>query len=382
MNKRAVHGLKGHSMRQRASTALFHGADQPFELCEQQITTPNTDEILVRVSLATICGSDLHTFTGRRTAPVPCVLGHEAVGRVAAPTQVRDAYGNPLHEGDRVTWSIMAACGTCEYCNKRNLPQKCEKLFKYGHARSEDPYFLNGGFGEWICLRSGTAIYRIPDAVSDIEAAPLNCALATVLDGLATLDLTDRASAVVQGAGMLGIYAACCLRERGFEIVACVDRVTERLRIVEAFGATHTFNLSETSTVEIEEALYGVTGGRGVDLAIEVSGSEAALVNSLDWLGIGGSCLTLGYVFPHADVTVDAHKVVTKCLTVRGNHNYHPSALGDALRFVEETRERYPFEDLVGAVYPLKEINPAFDRAMQGDLIRVGINPSLEGKPL
>ena len=369
-------------MRQRASTALFHGAGQPFELSKQEIIAPNIDEVLVQVSLATICGSDLHTFTGRRTAPVPCVLGHEAVGRVAAPTQVRDAYGNPLHEGDRVTWSIMAACGTCEYCNKRNLPQKCEKLFKYGHARSEDPYFLNGGFGEWICLRSGTSIYRIPDTVSDIEAAPLNCALATVLGGLATLDLTDRASAVVQGAGMLGIYAACCLRERGFEIVACVDRVTERLRIVEAFGATHTFNLSETSTVEIEEALYGVTGGRGVDLAVEVSGSEAALVNSLDWLGIGGSCLTLGYVFPHADVTVDAHKVVTKCLTVRGNHNYHPSALGDALRFVEETRERYPFEDLVGAVYPLKEINPAFDRAMQGDLIRVGINPSLEGKPL
>ena len=134
------------------------------------------------------------------------------LGVLLAPTQVRDAYGNPLHEGDRVTWSIMAACGTCEYCNRRNLPQKCEKLFKYGHARSEAPYFFNGGFAEGICLRSGTSIYRIPDAVSDIEAVPLNCALATVLGGLATLDLTGRSSAVVQGAGMLGIYAACCLR--------------------------------------------------------------------------------------------------------------------------------------------------------------------------
>lgn len=369
-------------MRQSVSTALFHGAGQPFELCEQQITTPNADEILVRVSLATICGSDLHTFTGRRAAPVPCVLGHEAVGRIVAPTEARDAYGDPLCEGDRVTWSIMAACGTCEYCNRRNLPQKCEKLFKYGHARSESPYLLNGGFAEEICLRSGTAIYRIPDAVSDIEAAPLNCALATVLSGLAPLDLTGKSSAVVQGAGMLGIYAACCLRERGFEIVACVDRVAERLRIAKTFGATHTFNLSEDSAVEVGTALHGLTGGHGVDLAVEVSGSEAALVNSLDWLGNGGSCLTLGYVFPHANVTVDAHKIVTKCLAVRGNHNYHPSALGDALRFVEETRERYPFEDLVGAVYPLEEINAAFARAMQGDLIRVGISPNSGGKSL
>ena len=155
------------------------------------IAAPNTDEVLVQVSLATaICGSDLHTFTGRRTAPVPCVLGHEAVGRIAAPTQVCDAYGEPLHEGDRVTWSIMAACGACEYCNERNLPQKCERLFKYGHAQSVAPHFLNGGFAEGVCLRPGTAIYRIPDAVSDIEAAPLNCALSTVLGGLAILDPT------------------------------------------------------------------------------------------------------------------------------------------------------------------------------------------------
>ena len=367
-------------MRQRASIALFHGAGQPFELCERKIAAPNIDEVLVRVSLATICGSDLHTVTGRRTAPVPCVLGHEAVGRIAAPTQVRDAYGEPLHEGDRVTWSIMAACGVCQYCNERNLPQKCEQLFKYGHARSEAANVFNGGFATQICLRPGTAIYRIPDAVTDVEAAPLNCALATVLDGLATLNPIEGSSAVVQGAGMLGIYAACCLRERGFEIVTCVDRVAERLRVAEVFGATHTFNLSEDSTVEIGEALHDLTGGRGVDFAVEVSGSETALVNSLDWLGIGGSCLTLGYVFPHADVMLDAHKIVTKCLTVRGNHNYHPSALGDALRFVEEVRERYPFEELVGAVYPLEEINAAFDRAMQGDLIRVGIHPTLEGR--
>ena len=375
-----MHGLKGNFMRQRASIALFHGAGQPFELCERKITAPNRDEVLVRVSLATICGSDLHTFTGRRTAPVPCVLGHEAVGRIAYPTKVRDAYGEPLHEGDRVTWSIMAACGACQYCNERDLPQKCERLFKYGHVQSVPPYSFNGGFAEQICLRPGTAIYGLPDTVSDVEAAPLNCALATVLGGLTTLKPTGRSSAVVQGAGMLGIYAVCCLRERGYDIVACVDRLAERLRIAQSFGATHTFNLSTDSVDEIGEALHDLTGGHGIDFAVEVSGAEAALVNSLDWLGIGGSCLTLGYVFPHADVTVDAHKIVTKCLTVRGNHNYHPSVLGDALRFVEETRGRYPFEDLVGAVYPLDEIDAAFDRAMQGDLIRVGINPTSEGK--
>jgi alcohol dehydrogenase len=362
-------------MQRFASVALYHGEGQPFEICEREITLPHPDDVLVQVSLATICGSDLHTVTGQRMAPTPCVLGHEAVGRISSPTNVRDACGQPLREGDRVTWSIMAACGACYYCDERNLPQKCERLFKYGHARSEDSYFLNGSFAEYICLRSGTAIYRIPDAVSDAEAIPLNCALATVLGGLDLVHVPEGGCAIVQGAGMLGIYAVCCLRERGCEIIAAVDCLVERLRMAEAFGATHTFNLSEESVDEIGEALDDLTGGRGADLTVEVSGAGGALVNSIDWLGVGGQCLTLGFVFQHSDVTVDAHKIVTKCLTVRGNHNYHPSVLGDALRFVEETRDRYPFEALIGAIYPLEGINAAFDRAMQGDVIRIAIDP-------
>ena len=138
----------------------------------------------------------------------------------------------------------------------------------------------------------------------------------------------------------------------------------------------HTFNLSEDSAVEIGETLYDLTGGRGLDFALEVSGVAAALVNSLDWLGIGGSCLTLGYVFPGADVTVDAHKIVTKCLTVRGNHNYHPSMLEDALRFVEGNARTLSIRGFGRCGLSLEEIDAAFDRAMQGDLIRVGIDPT------
>jgi putative phosphonate catabolism associated alcohol dehydrogenase len=360
-------------INESAALALFHGSGIPFEIREYSISPPDADHVLVQVSLATICGSDLHTFTGRRSAPTPCILGHEAVGRVAAPTNARDADGNPLREGDRVTWSIMAACGRCKPCTAWDLPQKCDRLFKYGHARSEAPHFLNGGFAEYIRLRPGTAIYRIPDAVTDAEAAPLNCALATVVDGLNLLEIKPGASAVVLGAGLLGVYAVCCLRERGCEVTAIVDSVPERLRIAKTFGATHAFNLSERSPSQIGEALHDLTDGYGVDLAVEVSGATPALVNAVEWLRVGGQCLTLGYVFPHAEASLDAHKIVTKCLTLRGNHNYHFRALGAALRFVEAARNRRPFEHLIGARYPLRDIDAAFHRAMQRDVIRVAI---------
>lgn len=363
------------SLPKSARITLFHGAGQPFEICERPIALPGANGVLVQVSLATICGSDLHTVSGRRSAPTPCVLGHEIAGVVAAPTHARDADGKPLHEGARVTWSLMASCHQCQYCNQRNLPQKCEQLFKYGHARSEGQYTFSGGFAEYIHLQPGTWLYRIPDSVSDVEAVPLNCAFATVLSGLEIVGINAGECALVQGAGMLGIYTACYLRESGCEIVAVVDGVAERMQIAKRFGATHTFNLSEMPPDQIGEAMQDLTNGRGADLAIEVSGAGAALKNTIDWLGIGGRCLTLGFVYPNADVTVDAHQIVTKCLTIRGNHNYHPSALGAALRFVEEKRDRYPFGALIGAIYPLKEINTAFDRAMQGDLTRVAIAP-------
>ena len=362
-------------MHTSALAALFRGPGQPFKICEQAIPSPSENSVLVRVALATICGSDLHTFSGRRFAPTPCVLGHEAVGVVAAPTQGRDAYGQTLHEGDRVTWSIGASCGTCHYCVDRNLPQKCEQLFKYGHAQSEGEHALSGGFAEYILLQPGTAIYRVPDSVTDVEAVPLNCALSTVLDGLKIIGVQAGGCAVIQGAGMLGIYAACYLRENSCEVVAVVDRQTERLQIAEQFGATHTFDLSEMSADVVGQAVQHLTDGAGVDLAVEVSGASAALSHSVDWLGIGGRCLTLGFVYPNANVTLDAYKVVTKCLAIRGIHNYHPSALGDAIQFIEKKRKRYPFGALIGATYPLTKIDAAFERATQGDRIRVAVDP-------
>ncbi len=365
-------------MHHTALVALFRGVGQPFEISRQPIDLSSKENVLVRVLLATICGSDLHTVTGRRSVSLPCALGHETVGVVAAPTKLCDAYGRNLSEGNRITWSIGTSCGRCHNCVEKSLPQKCDRLFKYGHTGGGSNVAFSGGFGEYIQLRPGTAIYPLPDALTDREAAPLNCALATVLDGLKAIGVKVGDNAVVQGAGMLGIYAACYLRESGCKSVTVVDYQEDRLQMAARFGATHTFNLTNTTAEEIEQAIQEVTNQKGADLVLEVSGASAALSNALDWLGFGGRCLTLGFVYPGADVTLDAQKIVTKCLTIRGLHNYHPSALGEAIRFVEKKRDDYPFDELVGAVYPLREIDAAFERARQGDLVRVAVDPQRE----
>ena len=339
--------------------------------------TITPDNILVRVSLATICGSDLHTVSGRRGADTPCVLGHEIVGTIAAPTRLRAVTGEPLNEGDRVTWSLTTSCGTCDYCVNRELPQKCETMFKYGHARNEGATALSGGFATHILLRPGTTVCHIPDNVTDGEAVPVNCAFATVVNGLTTIGTYPNESAVIHGAGMLGIYAACYLREQDYNIVAVVDINEERLQTAKRFGATHTFNPDKMSISEIDDALRALTNGRGIDLGVEVSGVTSGLPNLVTWAAIGGRVLTLGYVYPNAYTSVDAHHLVTKCVTLRGVHNYHYTALGTALCFVEENRSRYPFAELIGKTYPLADINTAFEHAMRQEAHRIAVTASL-----
>ncbi len=361
-------------MQISAQISQFHGVGIPFEVCEVPMAA-TSDDILVRVSLSTICGSDLHTVSGRRGAEIPCVLGHEVIGTVAAPTHLRSAVGEALNEGDRITWSLTTACGTCDYCVNRNLPQKCETMFKYGHARSEGADAFSGGFATYILLRPGTAIYHIPEGMTDREAVPINCALTTVVNGFANIGTHAGETAVVHGAGMLGIYAACYLRAQGYECIVVVDTNERRLEISKRFGATHTFNPNKTSVKEIDTAVKELTNGRGADLGVEVSGATVGIPNLVTWLAIGGRCLTLGYVYPNAHITVDAHQLVTKCVTLRGVHNYHYTALGDAIRFVEENRRRYPFGELIGETYPLAEINTAFEHAFRQEVLRVAVAP-------
>lgn len=126
--------------------------------------TLQAGERLVRVTACTICGSDLHTLAGRRTAPAPSILGHEAVGIEVAT-------------GRRVTWSILACCGECDRC-RRGMEQKCERLFKYGHGMHAGA--PSGGLSELIVLRPGTLVLEVPEGLADEVVCPANCATATV----------------------------------------------------------------------------------------------------------------------------------------------------------------------------------------------------------
>lgn len=167
--------------------ARWDGVGRPFTLVTTTTPgSPDEGEVLVRIDLATVCGSDLHTVNGKRPSPVPALLGHEQVGTVLAvgPGAPSCVDGTAVVPGMRVVWSVTASCGTCPRC-LRDHPQKCRDLRKYGHESLDEQAPLTGGFATHCVLLPGTAIVAVPEGLPDAVAAPASCATATVAAAIA-----------------------------------------------------------------------------------------------------------------------------------------------------------------------------------------------------
>lgn len=365
-------------MNETALAAVFTEARQPLSYERFSLPALAAGETLVRVTCTTLCGSDVHTFLGHRSTPVPTVLGHEILGvveQVAADESPCDYDGRPLQPGDRVTWSIAASCDDCFYCHD-GIPQKCESLFKYGHERIVPRHPLSGGLAEVCHLAAGTAIFRIPDHLSDAVACPANCATATVAAAMRLAGDCRGRTVLIQGTGMLGLTAAAMASSGGAREVLACDVDQARLDSATQFGATRTLLVGQDQAAVVAE-IRAATGGRGVDLAIELSGAASAVEIGLDALRTGGRYVLIGSTRPERPVPLDAESVVRRCLSIVGNHNYRPDDLAAAVKFLTEHANEFPFAELVHDAYHLGEADAAFQRAIAGQELRVAVRPTV-----
>lgn len=361
-----------------SKAAVFENVGE--EITIKNFTIPEKIEkkgAVVKVKFSTICGSDLHTISGRRIEPTPLILGHEIVGEIVLLGEglVYDGFGEKLNTGDRISWTIMASCGECFFC-RNNLPQKCLKLKKYGHTSINDKNVkspLLGGYGEYVYILPGTTVFKVPESLSDEIAAPANCALSTVINAVETIGIKKGDIVLVQGGGLLGLNACSLAKEAGAGEIILTDILDSRLSMGKRFGATKTINIRDIDDKEFTMLLDVITEKKGVDVAIEVCGAKNAPLQAIKSLRIGGKYLIAGMVTPGSILDIDANQITRKCLTIKGIHNYRPEHLGMALKFLENNYEKYPFNEIVKVSYPLSEINEAVKTAGSGEYIRVGI---------
>jgi L-iditol 2-dehydrogenase len=354
-------------MPETGRAAVFLGPGRPFEIRALPLPDPEPGAILVRVSLASVCGSDLHFWRGDAPVALPpdgWIFGHEMTGRVArlGPGVSTDSLGRPLREGDRVAYCYFYPCGRCYAC-LRGERAACPNKVGRATGPGEFPGFV-GAFAEYYYLRPGGFVFAVPDGLPDAVVAPVNCALSQVLYGLDRAGLRLGDAVVIQGAGGLGLLATAVAREMGASQVIVVDRVPERLALARAFGADHTLDLAEVPDRKARAKLVRQwTGGRGGDLVCDFVGLPQVIPEGLEMLRYGGTYLEIGCISRGRTVEIDPSSLVWGSKRVLGISMYDPGVIPRALQFLERRRGAYPFDRLISRTFPLEAIDEAFRQA-------------------
>ena len=336
----------------------------------------------MRITLANVCGSDLHTWRGdldpaKRGRALPIHQGHEGTGRIAALGEgvSTDSTGEPLAVGDRVVFAYFFPCGRCRAC-LHGREWTCPNRMHY-RATSCDvwPHF-KGTFGDYFYLYPNHIVFRVPDELPDEVVAGVNCAMAQVTCGWDLAGVHVGETVVIQGAGGLGLYAIAVARERGAGRIIVVDGVPERLELAALFGADELVDLRELPTPEQRiRRVRQLTAGWGADAVMEVGGFPRITEEGLQMVASGGRYVEIGNISPGLTYQADPALWVTQNITIYGNNHYSRRHLLQALEILRRTRGKYPYHRIVSHKFPLSEVNEAFAQQDRGTITRSSLVP-------
>ncbi len=347
--------------------ARLHGPKDIRIADEPAPPSPGPGEVTLNIKTVGLCGSDLHMYeTGRigyTVASQPFVLGHEFMGEVAAVgADALDGTHQPLRLGQRVAVEPAVPCWRCELCEKGH-PNLCPNHFFYG-LFPED-----GALREQMNV-SARNCFPLPDSLSD-EVGPLLETLGVAIHAVDLSKIRIGGTAAVIGAGPVGLLITRLAALAGASQVFAFDKLDWRLRIAKAWGATEAINVDECDPVN---AVMDLTGGRGVDVAIEAAWADQSVQQAAEMARYGGRLALVG--IPPDDKLQLQHSVARrKGLTIimsrRMKHSY-PRAIELA------TSGKVKLEELVSHRYNLKETaqayasNAAYEPGINKVILRVG----------
>jgi L-iditol 2-dehydrogenase len=346
--------------------ALLLSKYRSLEMAEVPTPAPAAGEVLIRVGACGICGSDVHGYdgsSGRRIPPI--VMGHEAAGRIAAV----GAGVTGLAEGDRVTFDSTIYCGACGYC-KRGEVNLCDHRQVLGVSCGD--YSRAGAFAEFVVVPA-RVVYKLPDSISFAEAAMLE-AVAVAIHAVslaktgAEIAPAPDSTALVVGAGTIGVLILQALRAAGWRRVFVSDVDATRLKLATELGATDVLLADGGVTPEILQR----TSGIGVDVAMEAVGQSDTVNAAIASLRKGGTVVLVGNISPEA--TLPLQRVVTRQIRLQGScasAGEYPEAI--ALMASGAIRVK----PLITAVAPLAEGPQWFERlyAREPNLLKVVLTP-------
>lgn len=268
---------------------------QALEMHEVPMPSVGAKDVLVKVKAAGICRSDMHYRAGTSPVhPLPMTLGHEVAGVIE---EVGPAVRN-VKVGDRVCLHYLVTCGDCRYCAMGN-EQFCISGSMIGK-------YQDGGYAEYIAVPSRNAV-PLPDEIPFEQGAIMMCSSATSLHAFNKAGVKPAERVAVFGVGGLGMSAVQLARAFGALDVYAVDINADKLRLAESYGAI-AVNARETDPVA---EIRRLTGGQGVDVALELVGLPQTVEQAVHSLGVFGRAVLVG-IAEHPFELNSYHDVIPK----------------------------------------------------------------------
>ncbi len=346
--------------------ALLLSDYKHLEVTRVAVPQVNAGEVLVKVAACGICGSDVHGYdgsSGRRIPPV--VMGHEAAGVI---TTVGEGVAR-FAVGDRVTFDSTVYCGECEFCRRGDV-NLCENRQVLGVSCGD--YRRAGAFAEYVAVPS-RILYQLPDELEFDEAAMLE-AVSVGLHGVRLAELKGGETALVIGAGMIGLLTLQAAKAAGCSRVIVADIDASRLKLAMEMGAD---SVVQGSAAEVVAEVLRLTGGRGVDVALEAVGRNETVGMAIDCVKKGGTVVLVGNIAK--DITLPLQKVVTRQIRLQGSCA-SAGEYPEAMKLVSSGRIKVG--PLISAVAPLEDGPSWFERlyGREPNLMKVVLDPRREAR--
>lgn len=326
----------------------YHGPGRPLALEEIPRPEPAAREVLVRVTAAGVCHTELHFTSGLLNLGVaPLTLGHEIVGRIEA---VGEGVA-PSRIGERVVLYYYVGCGECRHCRVGD-EQLCPAL------RAEYGFLSDGGYAEFAVVPARNAV-PLPDTISDVDAAPIGCGVTTAVHAANLAELRQGEWTVVYGTGGVGFGLVQLARSRGARVIA-VGRSPAKLGLARDLGAEH---IVDASTEEVAARIREITGGSGADVVFECVGTAETMKAATAALGRRGRLVFIGY-------STDAFTVHPIQLVV-----FEQKVLGSVGATLQELHEavdlvaRGVVRTVVDRTMPLERFQEGLDLVESGEIV-------------
>jgi S-(hydroxymethyl)glutathione dehydrogenase/alcohol dehydrogenase len=354
--------------------AVLDAPNQPLHVEDVPVPSPRTGEVLVKVTACGVCHTDLHVIKGEVAFPMPCVLGHEISGTVAA---LGPGVQGPL-EGSSVSCAFIMPCGTCRFC-VQGRDDLCETFFAMnrlkgtlydGETRLARPdgsplwMYSMAGLAEYAVVPA-TDVFPLPEAIRPHEAAILGCAVFTAYGAMRhSADVHAGERVAIVAVGGVGMNLVQVARAFGAAQIIAIDIVDDKLDMARRLGATHTVNGAREDVVARVREL---TGGSGVDVAFEALGRAQTFIQASEVLRDGGRMVAIGIAPGTTTAPLEITRLVRRSQRVIGSYGARTRA--DMPQVLElAARGVFRPEDVVTRRYRLEDVDTAYSSLARGEI--------------